>query len=101
MGKFDRNKYTKDEIKRMKAEIQEQRRQDRYLARVAYRAEIRAARKEENDIMRSENRQIRVEERGKMREIEKKKRQEAKIKLLSRTRRSSKKAKNSKKRGKL
>ena len=28
--KFDRDIYTKDEIKRMKAEIQEQRRQDRY-----------------------------------------------------------------------
>ena len=68
---YDRSVYTKEEIQRMRAAEQDMRRQDRYLARVAYRAQMRAMRKEKNERSRETNKKQRVHQRSLVRTEEK------------------------------
>lgn len=62
---------TRNEITVLREEEQEKRRQERYLARVAYRAQLRALRKEANEKERETNRRQRIHERELVRSHEK------------------------------
>lgn len=62
---------SREEIITQRENDQEVKRQERYLARVAYRARLKALRKETNEQERETNRRQRVHERDLVRSVEK------------------------------